>query len=89
MFPVDWDADGDLDFFGTGRSNDLLLWVNTGRRDHNNLWILEQAAKIDRLDELSDFRQNYPRLVERPPRFSFRGIRRVDWDADGDWDLIA
>ena len=89
MFPADWDADGDPDFFGTGRSNDLLLWVNTGRRDHNNLWILEQAVKIDRLDELSDFRKNYPRLVERPPRFSFRGVRRVDWDADGDWDLIA
>ena len=89
MTPADWDEDGDLDFFGVGIGNALLFWENTGHRDGNDLWILKQARTVTDLNEVSTFRERLPAMVDRPTSFRFRGIRSVDWDADGDRDLLA
>lgn len=89
MFPADWDEDGDLDFFGIGRGNALLVWENTGQRDPNGLWMLKTARTEGILDQTSKFRDEFPAMVDRPSRFSYRGIRRIDWDGDGDWDLLT
>lgn len=89
MFPADWDADGDPDFFGIGARNELLVWENSGDRDPNGLWLLKTARVEGKLDQTSKFRDEFPAMVERPSRFSFRGIRRVDWEGDGDWDLLT
>lgn len=89
MFPADWDDDGDVDFFGVGRGNSLLVWENTGRRDANGLWMLKTARTAGVLDQTSKFRDEFPAMVDRPSRFSYRGVRRVDWEGDGDWDLLT
>jgi hypothetical protein len=89
MFPADWDEDGDPDFFGVGRGNALLVWENTGKRDPNGLWMLKTARTEGVLNQTSTFRDQFPAMVDRPSRFSYRGIRRVDWEGDGDWDLLT
>jgi len=89
MFPADWDGDGDVDFYGMGRGNALLLWENTGERDANGLWLLRQPVTIATLDAKSDFRENMQEVAELPSPFSFRSIQRLDWDNDGVMDLLA
>jgi hypothetical protein len=86
MFPVDWDGDGDIDFYGFD-SDRLLLWENTGKRDRNNLLVLRQPREIMRL-QTSDFRESLPGVIEKP-RPIYRGARMVDWEGDGDLDLVA
>jgi hypothetical protein len=86
MFPVDWNNDGHIDFIGF-KANKLLLWENTGKRDRNNLWILKQPREIMELEE-SDFRRSLPG-GEYKPSFNYRGARMVDWDGDGDLDLLV
>ena len=89
MFPSDWDGDGDIDFHGMD-GTDFLLFENTGKRDRNKLWILKQPRVISQLKEESEFRGSLlPLLVPRKRGFSFRGERMVDWEGDGDLDLIA
>jgi hypothetical protein len=87
MFPDDWDADGDIDFFGAGRGNKLLLWENTGKRDQNGLHLLEQAKPLMTLNAKSEFRERAKGVIEAA-WFAIRGLRRIDWESDGDHDLL-
>ena len=87
IFPTDWDDDGDTDFFGFNRSRELILLENTGRRDRNQLLQLKQPRTLMSL-EVSDYRASFPRLYE-DPYFAYRGARYVDWEGDGDRDLIV
>jgi hypothetical protein len=86
MFPVDWYKDGDTDFFGTN-GDTLLFWENAGQRDRDGLFMLKPPEAALTLD-VSEFRQSLPGVVEKPA-FQFRGARMVDWDGDGDLDLVA
>jgi FG-GAP-like repeat len=86
FFPTDWDNDGDTDFFGF-RANTLYLYENTGERDRNGLYLLKQPAPIVEL-QVSDYREHDPNpLGDR--YWGFRGARYVDWEGDGDRDLIV
>lgn len=87
VFPTDWDQDGDIDFFGFNRSRELILLENTGKRDRNHLMLLRPARVLMELP-VSDYRANFPKLYETP-YFAYRGARYVDWEGDGDRDLIV
>jgi VCBS repeat protein len=86
FFPTDWDNDGDTDFFGF-RANTIYLYENTGKRDRNGLYLLKQPSSIAEL-QVSDYRENDPNpLGDR--YWGLRGARYVDWEGDGDRDLIV
>ena len=89
MFPIDWDHDGDVDFHGLS-GDKWLLFENTGKRDRNNLWILKQPRVITEIKERSDFQKTIPIPPDVPKREGFfpRGERMVDWEGDGDLDLL-
>lgn len=88
MFPADWAQDGYIDFVGVaGDGTSLLLWKNTGERDENGLWVLKQPQPVLQLGA-SEFRRSLP-SVARPPSSVFRGLKLVDWEGNGQLDLIA
>ncbi len=89
MFPVDWDDDGDVDFLGMGRGNQLQLWNNTGQRDRNSLLLLDPPLVVLTLDAQSKFRQSTPGILRKTRSWYPRGVRRVDWEGDGDFDLLV
>lgn len=88
MFPVDWNADGLVDFIGVDGRKNLLLWENTGTRDRNQLYLLRQPRVLTSLDVMSEFRDKVPGVI-RKPRFYIRAISPVDWHGDGGQDLIV
>ncbi len=88
FFPTDWDEDGDLDFFAfPSQRNELALYENTGTRDRNGLYLLKPMRTLMKLP-VSDYRENFPQLYAKP-YFAHRGARFVDWEGDGDRDLIV
>jgi hypothetical protein len=87
MFPADWNHDGYTDFIGF-LGNRLILMENTGKRDRNNIFILKQPREIMRLGD-SQFRQTLPGINGKPPYFYFSHAKLVDWDGDGDLDMIV
>lgn len=89
MFPVDWDEDGDVDFIGMGRSYQLMFWNNTGRRDADGLLLLDPPEVVLTLNQESRFRQSTPGILRKSRNWFPRGVRRVDWEGDGDFDLIV
>lgn len=89
MFPADWDDDGDVDFYGIGPRRELLLWENTGQRDRNGLALLAAPRELAKLDQKSAYRENSPLVLGKRRAFSPRGIRRIDWEGDGDFDFIV
>jgi len=88
MFPTDWDGDGQTDFIGTGSTNELLLWKNSGQRDAKGLSLLEPARVVAKLEGVSDFRKAAHGPAQ-PARYSTRGLFRCDFEGDGDQDLIV
>jgi hypothetical protein len=86
MAPADWDGDGDIDFIGAS-GDQLLFWENTGRRDRNGLMLLKQPRSVMKLD-LSEYRAALPGVVGKPTP-GCRCLRLVDWEGDGDLDLLA
>lgn len=89
MFAADWDNDGDVDFFGLGLGNQLVIWENTGERDQSDLSVLLPQRAIAKLDQKSDYRQRAAEESPVPGDYYPRSIRRVDWEGDGDFDLIV
>jgi hypothetical protein len=89
MFPADWDGDGDIDFYGIGPRRELLLWENTGARNRNGLALLAPPRTLMKLDQLSEYQENTPFVLGKRRAFSPRGIRRIDWEGDGDFDFIV
>ena len=89
MLPVDWDDDGDVDFIGMGRSYRMLLWTNRGQRDRNSLSLLDPPQVVLTLDAESEFRQSTPGILRKTGSWYPRGVRRVDWEGDGDFDLLV
>jgi hypothetical protein len=86
IFPTDWDGGGDTDFFGF-RGNTLYLYENSGERDSNGLYLLKQPVPLMEL-QTSAYRENDPNpMGER--YWALRGARYVDWEGDGDRDLIV
>ena len=88
-FVDDWDGDGDPDFYGFGPALWLNWWENTGKRDANGLWILKPAQKVIQLREESEFREQHPGILRKRLVWAPRGVRRIDWEGDGDVDLIV
>lgn len=74
---VDWDKDGDLDIL-IGDTSHLHQIENTGKRDRNNLPILKATRKIVDFPSTNDFAKDY----------FYRFFRLVDWDGDGDLDVL-
>ncbi len=75
---ADWDGDGDPDLvlaFGT----DLYLYENTGWRDRDGLPVLKPPRPVARLAQGNDFAAR---------DYYYRGFRLVDWDGDGDLDIL-
>ena len=89
MVPTDWDDDGDIDFLGMGRGLQLLQWNNSGKRDARGLWLLDPPTVVARLDAESDFRRATPGILRKRNAWYPRGVRRVDWEGDGDADLLV
>jgi hypothetical protein len=89
MLPADWDGDGDIDFHGMGRGYQLLLWNNSGRRDDRGLGLLDPPRTIATLDAESPFRRGTPGILRQRSAWYPRGVRRVDWQGDGDADLLV
>lgn len=89
MFPIDWDNDGDIDFHGMS-GDKLFLFENTGARDRNNLWILKPPKMIMEIKERSAFQKAISPPQEVPQKSGFfpRGERMVDWEGDGDLDML-
>ena len=87
-FVDDWDGDGDPDFYGFGPALWLTWWENTGQRDSNGMWILKSAENVIQLKEESEFRESNPGILRKRNAWAPRGVRRVDWEGDGDVDLI-
>ena len=67
----------------------LNWWENTGKRDANGLWILKPAQKVIQLREESEFREQHPGILRKRLVWAPRGVRRIDWEGDGDVDLIV
>ncbi|WP_298865631.1 FG-GAP-like repeat-containing protein [uncultured Gimesia sp.] len=88
-FVDDWDSDGDPDFYGFGPALWLNWWENTGKRDANGLWVLKPAQKVIQLREESEFREQRPGILRKRLAWAPRGVRRIDWEGDGDVDLIV
>ncbi|HEY3128141.1 MAG TPA: FG-GAP-like repeat-containing protein, partial [Acidobacteriota bacterium] len=74
---VDWDGDGDLDLI-VADGPKLYLFENTGKRDRNNLPILKPYKQIVQLIHGNDFTDDY--------HYKFPHL--VDWDGDGDLDVL-
>jgi hypothetical protein len=86
--PFDWDVDGDPDLVGF-RGNDLYVMANTGRRDAAaGVFLLEQPRLVQSLTDVSPFRAD---LAAQPTRPTFYVSRTqfVDWEGDGDQDLVV
>lgn len=88
MTPVDWNADGHVDFVGADSRKQLLHWANTGRRDRNGCYLLEPPRAVAALTAVSEFREHAPGVV-RKPGYSLRALSVVDWRGDGGRDLVA
>jgi hypothetical protein len=88
MFPVDWNADGNMDFIGADARKNLLLWENSGVRDASQVCPLKQPRVVASLDAVSDFRRDVTGVI-RKPSFIIRAINPVDWHGDGGRDLIV
>lgn len=88
-FTDDLDGDGDPDFYGFGPIFWLTWWENTGKRDERGLWILKPGEQIVQLREESEFRKATPGILRKTNSWAPRGVRRVDWEGDGDIDLIV
>ncbi len=88
-FTADWDDDGDPDFYGVGPAHILTWWENTGQRDAGGLWILKPGQDVVRLTEESEFRQSTQGILRKTHAWAPRGVRRIDWEGDGDVDLVV
>jgi hypothetical protein len=88
-FVDDWDSDGDPDFYGFGPAMRLTWWENTGERDESGLWKLKPSQNVIQLTEESEFRANSPGILRKRNAWAPRGVRRVDWEGDGDVDLVV
>ncbi len=88
-FVDDWDSDGDPDFYGFGPAMHLTWWENTGNRDASGLWILKSARNVVQLTEQSEFRASRPGILRKRNAWAPRGVRRLDWEGDGDADLVV
>ncbi len=88
-FTDDLDSDGDPDFYGFGPVFWLTWWENTGKRDDRGLWILKPGEQIVQLRQESEFRKSTPGILRKTNSWAPRGVRRVDWEGDGDIDLIV
>ncbi|MCP4787396.1 MAG: VCBS repeat-containing protein [Fuerstiella sp.] len=88
-FVDDWDDDGDPDFYGFGAAQWLTWWENTGDRDESGLWMLKPAQNVIQLTEESEFRASSPGILRKSNAWAPRGVRRIDWEGDGDIDLIV
>lgn len=88
-FVDDWDQDGDPDFYGFGPAFWLTWWENTGKRDERGLWILKPGEQVTQLRTESPFRKSTPGILRKTNAWAPRGMRRVDWEGDGDIDLIV
>ncbi|MBI2479812.1 MAG: hypothetical protein HYV60_14605, partial [Planctomycetia bacterium] len=88
-FVDDWDKDGDPDFYGCGPALWLTWWENTGERDARGLWMLKPAQNVIQLKEESEFRESAPGILRKSNAWAPRGVRRIDWEGDGDVDLIV
>jgi len=88
-FVDDWDGDGDPDFYGLGPAMQLTWWQNTGERDASGLWKLKAAQNLIPLTEESEFRATSPGILRQRNAWAPRGVRRLDWEGDGDVDLVV
>ncbi len=88
-FVDDWDGDGDPDFYGFGPAMRLTWWENTGERDASGLWKLKSAQNVIQLTEESEFRTGSPGILRKRNAWAPRGVRRIDWEGDGDVDLVV
>ncbi len=88
-FVDDWDGDGDPDFYGLGPAFWLTWWENTGQRDPHGLWLLKPGQQVVQLLAESEFREQRPGILRKRNAWTPRGVRRVDWEGDGDIDLIV
>ena len=89
FFSADWDEDGDPDFYGFGVGYWLKWWENTGKRDANGLWILHPAKDVRQFLAESEFRKAAFGIQRKSRAWAARGVRRIDWEGDGDWDLLV
>lgn len=73
----DWDEDGDIDIL-VASGPKIYLAENTGRRDRDNLPILRPYRQVLELAQGNDY----------APQYYYKFPRWVDWDGDGDLDII-
>ncbi len=88
-FADDMDGDGDVDFYGFGPSFWLTMWENTGERDAAGVAIIKPGKPIVQLRAESEFRAASPGILRKTNAWFPRGVRRVDWEGDGEIDLIV
>lgn len=90
---VDWDKDGDLDIVVSDASH-LHVFENTGQRDRDNLPILKPARKVLDLGTTNDYDKDYATTYDETQKryvkssHGYRFFRFVDWDGDGDLDIL-